>query len=121
MDDRQGGLEAALAPMVERTAPADGAGGLTADAFDEIVRVHQRRIYRILLMVVRDAAAAETLTQECFLRAYRKRGDLRGEAGVGTWLVRIALNLARDHARSQRLAFWRLLAGKEWEGPCEHI
>lgn len=109
MDNRKGGLEATLGPIAERTALRHGAGGLTAEAFDDLVRAHQRRIYRILLVLVRDTDAAETLTQECFLRAYAKGGDFRGEASVGTWLVRIALNLARDHAKSRRVAFWRLL------------
>ncbi len=100
MDGRKGNLEATLAPFSERTSPAEGAGGRTAEACDDLVRVHQRRIYRILLMLVRDRDAAETLTQECFPRAYAKGGDFRGEANVGAWLVRIALNLARDPNRT---------------------
>jgi RNA polymerase sigma-70 factor, ECF subfamily len=102
-------LEVPLAPDVERFAPAHGAKGIAAEAFDALVRRHQRQIYRILLLELRDTDAAETLTQECFLRAYAKRGGFRGEASVGTWLIRIALNLALDHLKSRRLAFWRLL------------
>jgi RNA polymerase sigma-70 factor (ECF subfamily) len=52
---------------------------------------------------------ADNLTQDCFLRAYQKRATFRGESSVETWLVRIAVNLARDHARNRRLAFWRNL------------
>ena len=109
-------LEVPLAPIVERITPAHGAPGISAEAFDALVREHQRRIYRILLLQLRDADAAETLTQECFLRAYAKRGDFRGEASIGTWLVRIALNLARDHVKSRRLAFWRMLGRARREG-----
>jgi RNA polymerase sigma-70 factor (ECF subfamily) len=116
MDDRKGGLEATLAPILERTSPAEIPGGITRDSFDALVLAHQRRIFRILLMLVRDSDAAETLTQECFLRAYAKRGDFRGDAKVGTWLVRIALNLARDHAKSRRLAFWRLVGRADRRG-----
>ncbi len=101
-----------LTPTQEQPTAAAGGAGITADDFDALVREQQRRIYRILLMLVRDTDAAESLTQECFLRAYAKRDAFRGEASVETWLVRIALNLARDHARSRRLAFWRLL-GRE--------
>jgi RNA polymerase sigma-70 factor (ECF subfamily) len=43
------------------------------------------------------------------LRAYRSRLEFRGEASVGTWLVRIAINLAADHGRNRRTAFWRRL------------
>ncbi len=84
---------------------------LAAEDFDRLVRLHQRRIYRVLLAVLRDADAADTLTQECFLRAYQKRQSFRGDATVATWLVRIALNLARDHQKSRRQWFWRRLLG----------
>jgi RNA polymerase sigma-70 factor (ECF subfamily) len=77
--------------------------------FDCLVARHQRRIYRILLGLVRDADVADTLTQECFLRAFVKRGSFRAESSLSTWLVRIALNLAHDHNRSRRWAFWRRL------------
>jgi RNA polymerase sigma-70 factor (ECF subfamily) len=106
MNGEENVLEAKRTLIFRDSASKDS--GITA-AFNDLVREHQRRIYRILLTLVRDMDAAETLTQECFLRAYAKRGDFRGEASVGTWLVRIAINLARDHAKSRRLAFWRLL------------
>lgn len=83
--------------------------GIAAAEFDAIVRQHQRRICRLLLALVRDADAAETLTQECFLRAYQRRASFRGEASVGTWLVRIAINLAADHGKNRRRAFWSRL------------
>lgn len=88
------------------------AAGVSAEAFDEIVRQHQRRIYCILLAMLRDTDVADTLTQECFLRAYRNWGRFRGDASVGTWLARIAMNLARDHRRSRRAAFWSRLLRK---------
>lgn len=75
--------------------------------FDAIVRVHRSRIFRFALASLRDADAAATVTQDCFLRAYRARGQYRGEAGVGTWLMRIAVNLVRDHVRNRRLMFWK--------------
>ncbi|HEU5453183.1 MAG TPA: sigma-70 family RNA polymerase sigma factor [Terriglobales bacterium] len=76
-------------------------------SFEALVRDHQRRIYTLLLGILRDRDAAETLTQECFLRAYQAQDSFRGEAQVGTWLARIAVNLARDHIRNRRLMFWR--------------
>ncbi len=94
------------ATFAARTA---AAAGIAAEEFEEVVRAHQRRVYRVLLALVRDPDAAETLTQECFLRAYRNRKGFRGESSVGTWLVRIAVNLAADHGRSRRNAFWRRL------------
>lgn len=77
--------------------------------FDVLVRFHQQRIYRVLLALVRDPDLADNLTQDCFVRAYEKRSSFRGESSVGTWLISIAINLARDHARSRRAGFWRRL------------
>lgn len=87
--------------------------GIPVKDFDEIVRHHQRRVYRVLYVLLADADAADTLTQECFLRAYRKRASFRGECRVDTWLLRIAVNLARDHRRNQRSSFWKRLVGLE--------
>jgi RNA polymerase sigma-70 factor (ECF subfamily) len=81
--------------------------GIAAEDFDHIVRSHQRRVFRALFSLVRDRDVADNLTQDCFLRAYQKRATFRGEASVETWLIRIAVNLARDHARNRRWAFWR--------------
>ena len=91
---------------VDRERPAAGIG---EEEFDALVVNYQRRIYRVLWAVLRDHDAAETLTQECFLRAYKKRHSYRAEAGVYTWLVRIALNLAADYRRNRRAGFWRRL------------
>jgi len=87
--------------------------------FDSVVRLYQRRIYRVLLGMVHDSDTAETLTQECFLNAYRGRASFRGEASVSTWLIRIAINLARAHHRSRRLAFWRKVSAEQAEDPGE--
>jgi RNA polymerase sigma-70 factor (ECF subfamily) len=78
-------------------------GMAALDDFTPLVQAHQQRIYRVLLGMVRDPDAAETLTQECFLKAYRKRASFRGEASVAAWLLKIAVNLGRDHRRSR----WR--------------
>jgi RNA polymerase sigma-70 factor, ECF subfamily len=77
--------------------------------FDSIVFHHQKQVYRTLLVLVRDADAAEALTQECFLRAFKMCNSFRGESSLSTWLVRIAINLAHDHNRNRRWAFWRRL------------
>lgn len=83
------------------------------DDFDSLVRAHQQHIYRVLFSLVRDPDAADTLTQESFLRAYQKRASFRGEASVRTWLVTIAVNLARDYGRNRRMSFWRRLFRSE--------
>jgi RNA polymerase sigma-70 factor (ECF subfamily) len=50
---------------------------------------------------------AETLTQECFLKAHRNWSRFRGDSSPMTWLMRIAINLQKDHWRNRRMQFWR--------------
>jgi len=50
---------------------------------------------------------AETLTQDCFLKAHRNWASFRGESTAMTWLMRIAINLQKDHWRNRRMQFWR--------------
>ncbi|HVJ05579.1 MAG TPA: sigma-70 family RNA polymerase sigma factor [Candidatus Saccharimonadales bacterium] len=93
------------------TVSAMSEAGWTATEFDDIVREHQARIYRLLWCELRDDEAAATLTQDCFLKAYRARAEFRGDSSVSTWLIRIAVNLARDYQRNRRQNFWRRLLG----------
>jgi RNA polymerase sigma-70 factor (ECF subfamily) len=82
---------------------------ITAADFDQIVRQHQRKVYRVLLLMLKNPEDADNLTQECFLRAYTSMRSFRGECSVQTWLLRIAVNLARDDARNRRVGFWKRL------------
>jgi RNA polymerase sigma-70 factor, ECF subfamily len=75
--------------------------------FDEVVRLYRSRIFRFLVASLGDRDLAESLTQDCFLRAYNARHQFRGDASISTWLTRIALNLVRDHLRSRRIRFWQ--------------
>jgi RNA polymerase sigma-70 factor (ECF subfamily) len=80
------------------------------DDLENVVALFQPRVFRFLLANLRDRDAAETLTQETFLRAWTARSSFREDCSVGTWLIRIALNLARDHTRTGRFRFWKNLA-----------
>jgi RNA polymerase sigma-70 factor, ECF subfamily len=72
-------------------------------AFTLLVREHGRVVFGVVLRRVGDRTAAEDLTQETFLRAWRARGGYRGEAaGARGWLCAIAANVARDHMRARR-------------------
>jgi len=102
-------VESKLTALGSEATLAEATGAVSRDAFHRIVLEHQRRIHRVLLALLHDSDAADSLTQECFLRAFERRAGFRGEANIGTWLVRIAINLARDHTRSRRVAFWRHL------------
>jgi RNA polymerase sigma-70 factor (ECF subfamily) len=74
---------------------------------DLLVRQYRTRVLRFVFASVRDMDLAETLTQDCFWKAYRNRKTFRGDCSVNTWLMRIAVNLVRDHTRSRRFQFWR--------------
>jgi len=82
-------------------------GEAVALEFSNIVLAHRPQIFRFLLASTRDVDLAETLTQECFLKAHRNWDGFRGESSAMTWLMRIAINLEKDHWRNRRLAFWR--------------
>ena len=80
---------------------------VTADNFDAVVRLYWPRIFRFAFASLRDRDAAESVAQDCFLKAYLGRQNFRGEASLQTWLMQIAANLVRDHARNRRAQFWR--------------
>jgi RNA polymerase sigma-70 factor (ECF subfamily) len=69
---------------------------------------YRSRIYRYALLSLRDPDLAETVTQDCFLRAYKARDEFRGDCSVATWLTRIATNLIRDSTRSRKFQFWKM-------------
>lgn len=75
--------------------------------FDEVVRLYRPRIFRFLMASLADRDLAETLTQDCFLKAFNARHQFRGESSLSTWLTRIAMNLVRDHLRNRRMRFWQ--------------
>jgi len=78
-----------------------------AGDFETLVRVYRPKVFRFALASLRDLDAAETVTQDCFLRAYQARERFRQECSVHTWLMQIAVNLIRDRGRNRRLQFWR--------------
>jgi RNA polymerase sigma-70 factor (ECF subfamily) len=77
---------------------------------EEWMRLYQSRIHRYILFATRDEDVANSLTQDCFLRAHTARASFRGACAMSTWLMRIAVNLVRDHQRSMKLRFWKKAA-----------
>jgi RNA polymerase sigma-70 factor (ECF subfamily) len=84
---------------------------LEFEDFDRLVEQYRTRVLRFLFASVRDMDLAETLTQDCFWNAYKGRKAFRGDCSVNTWLMRIAVNLVRSHARTRRFQFWRKIGG----------
>lgn len=71
-------------------------------AFDYLVAKYRRPMVSFMYRMARNAAAAEDLAQEVFLRVYRSRVSYEATAKFTTWLYRIATNLAVNHARDTR-------------------
>ena len=92
----------AIEPMTAKAAEE-----AAAQEFARIVESHRQQIFRFLLASLRDLDLAETLTQECFLKAHRNWKHFRGESSAMTWLMRIAINLQKDYWRNRRMQFWR--------------
>ena len=74
-------------------------------AFDQLVRRHQKGMYRVVRRYVRSDADAADVSQQSFVRAFRGLASFRGAASVRSWLYRIAINCSlswiRDHRREQ--------------------
>ena len=72
---------------------------MTKDQFSDLVVRYERLVYTICFQLVRDAAAAEDLTQETFLSAYLHQESIP-EGYERQWLGRIAANKAKDYLQS---------------------
>lgn len=67
------------------------------DAFAEIVRCHQRRIYAVAMRMTRRHEVADDITQDTFVRAYRNLGKFELGRPLRPWLTRIAVNLSINY------------------------
>jgi RNA polymerase sigma-70 factor, ECF subfamily len=62
------------------------------EAFAKLFQQHKSRVYSLCLLMTKDVAEAEDLTQEAFLQVFRTVGSFRGDAAFSTWLYRVAVN-----------------------------
>lgn len=73
-------------------------------AFERLYRTHVGRVYAVCVRMVGDRGRAEELTQDAFVRAWEKLAHFRGESAFGTWLHRIAVNVALNARKSAGVA-----------------
>ena len=71
-----------------------------------VMRQHNRALWRIARGILHDDADAEEAVQEAYLRAFTRIGDFRGEASLGTWLGRIAVNEPCTRSPMARAGGW---------------
>lgn len=72
------------------------------ELFHELVSRHETAIFRGAMAILGNDADAEDAMQETFLRAFRRIDQFRGEARFRTWLIQIAVNVARTKLREAR-------------------
>lgn len=90
--------------LVERAIAGD------ADAFEQIVVRHERRVLNLALRFMGNVADAQDASQESFLRAYRYLHRFNPDKPLGPWLMRIAVNVCCDMRRRRRQRSQRLEA-----------
>jgi len=101
------GVQPALEAVVVSGGTDDAEVMLRVKAGDEtafayLVQKYRRPMVSFMYRMSHNAAAAEDLAQEVFLRVYRSRESYEASAKFTTWLYRIATNLAVNHARDTR-------------------
>lgn len=72
------------------------------EAFNQIMRNHEDRVFSVCLRIMGGREQALDATQETFLTAFRKAGQFKGDAALGTWIYRIAVNTCYDQLRKQK-------------------
>lgn len=75
-----------------------------ADAIREILKLNNRRLYRIARAILRDDGEAEDAVQDAYIRAFSNIGGFKGESALSTWLSRIVMNEALGRLRQKKRA-----------------
>jgi RNA polymerase sigma-70 factor (ECF subfamily) len=74
-----------------------------AQSFEEVFRLHHRRVHSICLRMTGNLAEAEDLTQDVFVLVFRKLASFRGESAFTTWLHRLTVNQVLMHFRKSHV------------------
>lgn len=90
----------------KKTGPEGLEGKDPENAFALLIEEHQRLVYAVALRLTGNTDAAEDITQETFIAAWKHLKDFRGESSLKTWLLRIAANKARSYWRWKKLRNW---------------
>jgi RNA polymerase sigma-70 factor (ECF subfamily) len=84
------------ATRVQRSLDGDMA------AFDEIMREHQETVFRVAMRFVKNEVEAQDVAQDAFLNVFRKLHTFKGDAALGSWIYRIAVNTSLMRLRKRR-------------------
>ena len=110
---------ASTAPLAQRVNAHTSPSGISLDldaqivarclageesAWEDLVRVHTRRVYSVCYRFTNSDSEAQDLTQDVFVRVFRTLASFRsGEGSFGVWLSRLTRNLLIDHYRRTKL------------------
>jgi len=72
------------------------------DAFEAIMRQHEDRVFSVCLRITGNRDRALDAAQETFLTVFRKAAQFKGDAALGTWIYRIAVNTCYDQLRKAK-------------------
>jgi RNA polymerase sigma-70 factor (ECF subfamily) len=100
-------MQSAIVPQAAPAAAADielvrRALGRDETAVRTIIKANNRRLYRLARGILRNDGEAEDVVQETYVRAFTHLAEFRGDAGLSTWLSRIAMNEALGRLRRRR-------------------
>src|SRR3954447_10081631 len=71
-------------------------------AFEELVARHRDKIYARALSMIRNEEEAVDLSQEAWVKGWRRLRQFQGESSFGTWMTRVVINLCLDQLRKQK-------------------
>lgn len=86
------------------------AQGGDVTAFEQLYRGNSGRVYGLCLRLCGDAAAAQELAQDVFVRAWQRLSSFRGESAFFSWLYTLTVNLAFSEGRAKRRRLSRITA-----------
>src|SRR5262245_31709413 len=115
-------IAAAVPPAIAPARRPDPA------VFERIMRLHNRRLYRLAVGLLGNTDDAEDVLQDSYVQAYLHYSSVTGHASLGGWLASIVRNRAIDYLRMRRargavcpLESDLLRDGKEWPNPIERV
>jgi len=102
-------MAAATAVLDKNKTNTDSQADLVAraqqgdqEAFAALFELHKRRVYSLCLLMTKNVAEAEDLTQDAFIQVFRKLKTFRGDSVFSTWLYRVAVNTVLMHLRRRK-------------------